>query len=97
MRDERALGNLEWGKSSVGALDQFISFHPAASYVRATSEESRLRALSLYVVRSIVERYGGSMNVDLSTDTQNIKVPKEYEGKCFAEIEELFGKLLLQV
>ena len=97
MRGERALGNFEWRKSSVGALNQFISFHPAASYVRATSEVSRLRALSLYVVRSIVERYGGSMNVDLSTDTQKIKVPKEYERACFAEIEEQFGNLLLQV
>ena len=61
--------------------------------VWSTSEQSRLRALSLYIIRSIVEKHGGTMEVDLATDTINIEVPKEEQVPCAQEIEAGIGDL----
>ena len=60
----------------------------AADYVWATSQKSKLRALSLYLIRSIVEKHGGTVEVDLATDTINIDVPKKEQAACAQEIEE---------
>jgi hypothetical protein len=65
----------------------------AGSYVRATSEETRLRALSLYLIRSIVEKHGGTINIDLATDTINIDVPVKGQLACAQEIEEQVGNM----
>jgi len=62
-------------------------------YVWATSEEARLRALSLYLIRSIVERHGGTVDVDLATDTINIDVPDEEQTACAQEMEEQVGSM----
>jgi hypothetical protein len=59
----------------------------------STSEQARLRALSLFLVRSIVKGYGGEVTVDLATDTINIDVPKEKEIACVQEIEEKVGAM----
>lgn len=65
----------------------------AQDFVWATSEQARLRALSLYVIRSIVEKHGGTIDVDLATDTINIDVPKSEELACAQEIEEQVGPM----
>ncbi|NVM22680.1 MAG: hypothetical protein HWN68_12985 [Desulfobacterales bacterium] len=66
---------------------------PTEDYVWATSEEARLRALSLYLIRSIVERHGGTVDIDLATDTININVPEEEQVACAQEIEEQVGAM----
>jgi hypothetical protein len=45
-----------------------------------------LRALKLYVVRSTAQKHGGTMEVDLATDTVNINVPKKEMAACTKEI-----------
>jgi hypothetical protein len=67
--------------------------HVAEDYVWATSEKAKLRALSLYLIRSIVERHGGTIDVDLGTDTINIDVPEQEKAACAQEIEEQVGKM----
>ena len=62
-------------------------------YVWSTSEKSRLRALSLYIIQSIVERHRGSMEIDLATDTINIDLPNEEKVACAKEIEEQVGTM----
>jgi sensor histidine kinase regulating citrate/malate metabolism len=65
----------------------------AQQYVWSTSEQARLRALSLFLIRSIVEKYGGTLDVDLVTDTLNIDVPKEHGVACAQEIEKQVGRM----
>jgi len=67
--------------------------HVAEDYVWATSEKAKLRALSLYLIRSIVERHGGTIEVDLGTDTINIDLPEQEKAACAQEIEEQVGKM----
>ncbi len=62
-------------------------------YVWSTSEKSKLRTLSLYIIRSIVERHGGSIDIDLATDTINIDLPDEEKITCAQEIEEQVGTM----
>jgi hypothetical protein len=62
-------------------------------YVRGSSERARQRALSLYLIRSIVEKHGGNVQIDLATDTINIDVPKEEEIACAQEIEKQVGSM----
>jgi len=64
-------------------------------YIWATNEKTRLHALSLYLIRSIVERHGGTIDVDLETDTINIDVPKNEEDACALELEEQVGGMIL--
>ncbi len=65
----------------------------AEDYIWATNEETKLRALSLYLIRSIVEKHGGSMDIDLATDTINIDVPEKEQAACAQEIEEQAGPM----
>ncbi len=65
----------------------------AHEYVRATSEGTRLRTLSLYLIQSIVEKYGGKVGVDLATDTIMIDVPEDKRVQCAQEIEAQVGAM----
>ena len=62
-------------------------------YVWSTSEKSKLRALSLYIIRSIVEKHRGSTEIDLATNTINIELPDKEKVACAREIEEQVGTL----
>ena len=65
-------------------------------YVWSTSEKSKLRALSLYIIRSIVERHRGSIEIDLATDTFaviNVELPDGEKVACAQEIEEQVGTM----
>lgn len=64
---------------------------PPIDFIWSTSEKAKLRAMSLYLIRSIVESHVGSIEVDLATDTINIDVPDEEEIACAQEIEEQVG------
>jgi len=80
-----------WNKSD--ELNQVDGKHVPEDYVWARSEEARLRALSLYVIRSIVEKHAGTIDIDLATDTINIDVPEEEKLACAQEIEEQVGSM----
>ena len=61
--------------------------------VWSTSEKSYLRAISLYLIRSIVERHGGTIDVDIKTDTICINVSEKEKTACAQEIEEQVGRM----
>jgi hypothetical protein len=82
-----------WDKLGLSDTDGDAQSRTAEGYVWATSEQARLRALSLYVIRSIVEKHGGTVDIDLATDTLNIDVPKAEELACAREIEEQVGSM----
>jgi len=60
-------------------------------YIWATSERTRLRTESLYIIRTIVEKHHGTIDIDLKTDTINIDVPDDERTVCAQEIEEQVG------
>ena len=65
----------------------------AADFVWATNERAKQRALSLYHIRSIVEKHGGTVEIDMATDTLNISVPEKERIACAHEIEEHMGAM----
>jgi hypothetical protein len=62
-------------------------------YVWPTSERSKLRALSLYIIQSIVERHGGSIEIDLASNTIIIDVAEGQQAVCAQEIEQQVSAL----
>lgn len=93
MRGVRKIGNWQSDRKALEALNPVDARHVAENYVWSTSEKTRLRALSLNLIRSIVERYGGTIDIDLGTDTINIDVPAKEQVACALEIEEQVGNL----
>ena len=65
----------------------------AEDYVWATNERAKQRAMSLYRIRSIVEKHGGSLEIDVATDTIHITVPDNERVDCAQEIEEHMGAI----
>ena len=57
------------------------------------SEQVKLRATALYLIRSIVERHGGTIDIDLRTNTINIDVPEKERVACAQEMEEQVGAM----
>jgi hypothetical protein len=80
----------QWDKIMV---DTALEDHSLQNYVWASSDEARLKALSLYLIRSIVEKHGGTIDIDLATDTINIDVPEKEQIACAQEIEEQVGSM----
>jgi len=62
-------------------------------FVWGTSEKAKSRALSLYIIRSIVEKHGGTVVIDVATNTIDIDVPEKERLACAQEIEENVGTL----
>jgi hypothetical protein len=56
-------------------------------------EEAQLRATALYLIRKIVERHGGTMEMDLVTNTIDINVPEKERVACAQEIAEQVGAM----
>jgi hypothetical protein len=56
-------------------------------------QEAGLRATALYLIRSIVEKHGGTIEMHLATDTININVPEKERIACAQEIEEQVGAM----
>ena len=67
--------------------------HMAEDFVWATSQEAKDRSLALSLIQSIVEKHGGTVEVDLATNTIDIDVPKEEQAACAQEIEEQVGHI----
>ena len=63
-------------------------------YVRSTSSRAQQKSTALYLIRSIVESKGGTIEIDMATNTINIDVSKEKEVACAQEIEEAVSALL---
>ena len=59
--------------------------------VRRKSADAQLRALKLFVLASTAEKYGGTMEFDLVTDTVEINVPKEALAACTREAARQLG------
>jgi hypothetical protein len=59
----------------------------ADEYVWATSEEARQQAVSLYLIHSIAQRYGGKAQIDFDNYSINLDVPNEQKLACLQEIE----------
>ena len=59
----------------------------------STGQKAELRATAMFVIRSIVERHHGTMDMDLATNTININVPEQEEVACAEEIEEQVGTM----
>ena len=57
-------------------------------FVWATNEQAKQRAVSLYHISSIVEKHGGTLEIDTATDTLNITVPEKKRVACAQEIEK---------
>lgn len=49
-------------------------------------EKAQARATSLFVIKSIVARHGGTVDIDLATYTINITVPQGEQEACEGEI-----------
>jgi hypothetical protein len=54
------------------------------------TDEARLHMLFLCVVRTIVEKHGGTMETDPETYDAQISIPRGNETMCFDELERLF-------
>jgi hypothetical protein len=63
----------------------------AEEFIWSTSEQARLRALSVYMIRSIVEKYSGTIKIDPVGDTISVNVPKEARSACAQEIKGQLG------
>jgi hypothetical protein len=61
----------------------------AATEIPAT-DAARFHVLFLCVVRTIVEKYGGTMKTDPETYDAQVSIPKNNESICFDELETLF-------
>jgi hypothetical protein len=57
------------------------------------SEKSRIRTLSVHIMRSIAERHGGTVEKDVFTDTIDIWVPESERAVCAQEIQEHVGAM----
>jgi hypothetical protein len=68
---------------SVGCAPVYLD-----DFVWSTSEEGKIRALSLYLIRSIVERRGGTVDVNLMTGTVHVDVPDDEQMASVEAIED---------
>ena len=68
-----------------------------APMIWSTCDESKERARSLYVIRSIVDRYGGTIDIDIEENRLDIDFPKtvskEDQAACALEVEEELNKM----
>ncbi len=53
--------------------------------------KAQLYATAFYLIRSIVEKHGGNVEMDLATDAIKICVPEKERVACAKKIEAQFG------
>jgi len=93
MRETRETKGCETCTAPTSACYPVDAAHRPEDYVWSTSEEAKLRSFSLWIIQSIVERHGGTVDIDLATDTLSIDVPAEKQADCAMEIEEQVGHM----
>ena len=54
-------------------------------------QKAQLHATAFYLIRSIAEKHGGTVEMDLATDAIKICVPEKERVACAKKIEEQFG------
>jgi hypothetical protein len=54
-------------------------------------QKAQLYATAFYLIRSIVEKHGGTVEMDLATDAIKICVPQKEGVACAKKIEEQLG------
>jgi len=93
MRGAKEMENCETCTCTTGPCSTNDEGHRTEDYVWSTSEQARHRAFSLWIIRSIVEKHGGTVDIDLATDTLNIDVPEEEQAACALELERQVGSM----
>ncbi|MDY6837413.1 MAG: hypothetical protein SWH78_05505 [Thermodesulfobacteriota bacterium] len=93
MRETRETKRCETCTDPTGACYPVDAGYRPEDYVWSTSEEAKLRSFSLWIIQSIVERHGGTVDIDLATDTLSIDVPEEKQVACAMEIEKQVGHM----
>jgi hypothetical protein len=93
MRGAKEMENCETCTCTTGPCSTNDAGHRAEDYVWSTSEQAKLRSFSLWIIRSIVEKHGGTVDIDLATDTVNIDVPDAEQAACALEIEQQVGSM----
>jgi len=65
-------------------------------YIRSTSFQSKQdmedRTDSLFILQNIAKKYGGTVKIDLETDTLFFNVPKESEVSCALEVQDAMAE-----
>lgn len=61
-------------------------------YCWTTNEQAGLRAVFLQVIKGIVGKYSGTIEIDLTTNQVQCNIPIENEAACAIEIEEVLSK-----
>jgi hypothetical protein len=56
-------------------------------YIWGTCFETQQRARSLYIIRAIAEKYGGTVELDLATGAVQIKVDPKHSEAVAMEME----------
>lgn len=54
-------------------------------------QKAQLYATAFYLIRSIAEQHGGTVEMDLATEAINIRVPEKERVACAMKIEKLLG------
>ncbi len=57
------------------------------------TQPGRSRILFLSLVRLIVEKYGGHLDIDMEKDTFTVNIPQDQKSDCFQELTEAVGPL----
>jgi hypothetical protein len=57
------------------------------------TQPARSRILFLSLVRLIVEKYGGHLDIDMEKDTFTVNIPQDRKSDCFQELTEAVGPL----
>ena len=54
---------------------------------------SRRHLLFLCLVRLIVEKHGGHLDIDDNNETFTVTIPEEQKAECFRELKDAVGPL----
>ena len=57
------------------------------------NEPGRARLLFLCLVRLIVEKHGGHLDINDKNDTFTVNIPQDRKAACFKELKEAVGPL----
>ncbi len=62
-----------------------------------SSEETRILALSMHIMRAVAEQHGGTAQRNSQTDKIEIRVPAESKDACAEEIAQQLGLIRKQI
>ena len=55
------------------------------------TQPGRSRILFLSLVRLILEKYGGHLDINMEKDTFTVNIPQDRKSDCFQELTEAIG------